>query len=172
MNEIIKFIETYNVEIILGLMAGFLLLLILYIIGEIRINSIKKKYNILVNGIENVNIEELLIRTGKDINDIGININVIEEKIRGIETKLSFAIQKVGIVRYNAFAEMGSDLSFSIALLDNFHSGFVLTSIYGREHSSIYAKPIKFGKSTYPLSVEEIQAIDRAKLGESKEIKL
>lgn len=172
MNEIIKFIETYNLEIILGLMAGFLLLLILYIIGEIRINSIKKKYNILVNGIENVNIEELLIRTGKDINDIGININVIEEKIRGIETKLSFAIQKVGIVRYNAFAEMGSDLSFSIALLDNFHSGFVLTSIYGREHSSIYAKPIKFGKSTYPLSVEEIQAIDRAKLGESKEIKL
>lgn len=172
MSEIIKFIETYNLEIILGLMAGFLLLLILYIIGEIRINSIKKKYNILVNGIENVNIEELLIRTGKDINDIGININVIEEKIRGIETKLSFAIQKVGIVRYNAFAEMGSDLSFSIALLDNFHSGFVLTSIYGREHSSIYAKPIKFGKSTYPLSVEEIQAIDRAKLGESKEIKL
>lgn len=172
MDEIINFVEVYNLEIILGLMAGFVLLFILYIISEIRIWSIKKKYNLLVSGTENMNIEELLIKTGKDIKGIGINMNIFEEEIRAIETKLSFAIQKVGIVRYNAFAEMGSDLSFSIALLDNFQSGFVLTSIYGRENSSVYAKPVKFGKSDYPLSVEEIQAIDRAKLGESKEIKL
>lgn len=172
MNELIKFIENNNIEIILGLMAGLLFLLILFLISQIRIGNIKKKYNTLVNGTKNMNIEELLIQTGKDINGIGINMNIFEEKINGIETRLSFAIQKVGIVRYNAFAEMGSDLSFSIALLDNFQSGFVLTSIYGRSHSSIYAKPVKFGKSEYPLSVEEIQAIDRAKLGESKEIKI
>lgn len=172
MEEIINFIKIYNLEIILGLMVGFILLFILFIISQIRIWSIRKKYNLLVSGTENMNIEELLIKTGKDIKGIGINMNIFEEEIRAIETKLSFAIQKVGIVRYNAFAEMGSDLSFSIALLDNFQSGFVLTSIYGRENSSVYAKPVKFGKSDYPLSVEEIQAIDRAKLGESKEIKL
>ncbi len=172
MEEITGFIEIYNMEIILGLMASFLLLFILYIISSIRISIIKKKYKLLVNGIEDVNIEDLLIKVGKDINGIGINMNIFEDKIRAIETKLSFAIQKVGIVRYSAFAEMGSDLSFSIALLDNFQSGFVLTSIYGRDHSYIYAKPIKFGKSEYPLSVEEIQAIDRAKLGEIGEKKL
>lgn len=169
MEQITNFIEVYNIEIILGLMIGFLSLFILYIISQIRIKTIKKKYNLLVNGIDNVNIEELLIRTGKDINDIGINMNIFEEKIRTIETKLSFAIQKVGFVRYNAFANMGSELSFSIALLDSFQNGFVITSIYGREYSSMYAKPIKLGKSVYPLSVEEIQAIDRAKLGEYKE---
>ena len=62
---------------------------------------------------------------------------------------------------------MGSELSFSIALLDNFSNGFVLTSIYGREQSISYAKPIKDGKSLYPLSVEEMQAIDRAIKGEA-----
>lgn len=80
--------------------------------------------------------------------------------------KLTFAIQKVGFVRYNAFGDMGSELSFSIAFLDNFLNGFILTSIYGREHSTCYAKPIKDGKSIYPLSAEEIQAIDRAIKGE------
>lgn len=96
-------------------------------------------------------------------------MNTIDQKIESIETKLAFAIQKVGFVRYNAFGDMGSDLSFSIALLDKFQNGFVLTSIYGREHTTSYAKPIKFGKSIYPLSVEEIQAIDRAIIGEYKE---
>lgn len=169
MEQIANFIQAYNTEIILGLLVGVLLLFLCCIVVGIRIKLIKKKYNLLVNGMKDVNIEELLIKTGKDINNIKINMNIFEDKINSIETKLSFAVQEVGFVRYNAFAEMGSDLSFSIALLDNFQSGFVLTSIYGRDHSSIYAKPIKFGKSVYPLSVEEMQAIDRARLGESKE---
>lgn len=169
MAQIINFIETYNTEIVLGLFAGFLLLVILYIISEVRIKSIKKKYNTLVNGTKNMNIEELLIKFGKDINHMGINMNLLEEKIEKMKTEISFSVQKVGFVRYNAFAKIGADLSFSIALLDNFENGFVITSIYGGEHSSMYAKLIEFGKSTYQLSVEEIQAIDRAKLAKSKE---
>ena len=162
----------YNVEIILSLMVGFVLLLLLFIITQVRISKIRTKYNQIVRGIEGVNVEELLIRTGQDINDINISINNFEKDIKEIETKLAFAIQKVGFVRYDAFAEMGNELSFSIALLDNFRNGFVLTSIYGREHTTSYAKPLKFGKSVYPLSVEEIQAIDRAIMGEYDEKRL
>ncbi len=61
---------------------------------------------------------------------------------------------------------MGSELSYSIVLLDEHLNGFVLTSIYGREQSVSYAKPIKDGKSTFPLSAEEMQAMDRAIKGE------
>ena len=144
-------------------------------IYEVKYNNykvIKKKYNEFTRGIKGVNVEELLVKTADELHDIHIDMNIMEQKIESINTKLSFAVQNVGIVRYNAFGDMGSDLSFSIALLDNFNNGFVVTSIYGREHSTCYAKPIKFGKSVYPLSVEEMQAIDRAMMGESSEKKL
>jgi len=153
----------------MGLMAAFLILLLLYIVAEIRITGIKKRYNELVRGVKGLNVEELLIKTGEELYDIRIDMNIIEQSIENLETKLSFAIQKVGFVRYNAFGELGSDLSFSVALLDKFNNGFVLTSIFGRESTTSYAKPIKFGKSVYPLSVEEIQAIDRAMMGEHGE---
>lgn len=172
MGHLGEFVTFYNMEIILSLMVGFVLLLLLFIITQIRISKIRIKYNQIVRGIEGVNVEELLIKTGEDINDINISINNFEKDIKEIETKLAFAIQKVGFVRYDAFAEMGNELSFSIALLDNFRNGFVLTSIYGREHTTSYAKPLKFGKSVYPLSVEEIQAIDRAIMGEYDEKRL
>lgn len=169
MDQLREFVANYIVEITIGLMASFLILIILYLIAEIRISRIKKKYNEFVRGVKGVNIEELLVKTGEDLHEIRLDINLIEQNIKDLETKLAFAIQKVGFVRYNAFAEMGSDLSFSIALMDKFKSGFVLTSIYGREFTTSYAKPIKFGKSVYPLSVEEIQAIDRAIMGEYNE---
>ena len=169
MDHLREFITTYNIEIIISLMAAFIILVLLYLISQIRISQIKKKYNEVVRGIEGVNIEELLIRTGKEMQDIYIDINNMQKDIEKLETKLAFAIQKVGFVRYNAFAEMGSELSFSIALLDSLKNGFIITSIYGRDYTTSYAKPIKFGKSVYPLSVEEIQAIDRAIMGEYKE---
>ncbi len=169
MVQLRDFVASYNIEIMIGLMAALFVLLVLYLIAEIRISKIKKKYNEFTRGVKGVNVEELLIKTGEELKDIRVDINNIEENIKDIETKLAFAIQKVGFVRYNAFGDMGSDLSFSIALLDKFQNGFVITSIYGREHTTSYAKPIKFGKSTYPLSVEEMQAIDRAVMGEYNE---
>lgn len=172
MVQLRDFISLYYIEIILGLAAVLIILLVLNIISQIRISKIKKRYNEFTRGIKGVNVEELLIKTGEELRDIHVDMNVMEQKIESMNTKLSFAIQKVGIVRYNAFADMGSDLSFSIALLDSFNNGIVITSIYGREYTTVYGKPIKFGKSVYPLSVEEMQAIDRAMMGELSEKKI
>lgn len=169
MDQLRGTIAAFYVEITIGLIGALGILVILYIIAQIRISKIKEKYNLLVRGVKGVNIEQLLIKTGEDINNVHIDINNIQKNLDKIETKLSFAIQKVGFVRYNAFGNMGSDLSFSIALLDSFQNGFVLTSIYGRDYTTSYAKPLKFGKSVYPLSVEEMQAIDRAIIGEYSE---
>ena len=71
-------------------------------------------------------------------------------------------IQKIGIVRYNAFKDTGSDLSFALAMLDEKNNGVVLNGIYSREMSNIYAKPVEKGKSKYTLSEEEQQAIQKA----------
>ncbi|WMM24747.1 DUF4446 family protein [Tissierella sp. MB52-C2] len=169
MIQLQEFIASYNIEIMIGLMAAIPILLVLYLIAEIRISRIKDKYNELVRGVKGVNIEQLLIKTNEELKSVRMDMNVIEQNIESIETKLAFAIQKVGFVRYNAFGNMGSDLSYSVALLDKFNNGFVLTSIYGREYNTNYAKPVKLGKSVYPLSVEEMQAIDRALMGESQD---
>jgi hypothetical protein len=66
---------------------------------------------------------------------------------------------KVGIHRYNAFSDTGSDLSFSVAILDEYQDGVLLTGIHNREQTYIYAKPIQRGQSQYTLSPEEKEAI-------------
>ena len=167
MERISEIIEIYYIEIVLGLSILFLLLLAFYIIAQIRINKLKNRYETLTRGMNGVNIEEILIQNGNEIDNFQNEIEKLNEQLNRLSTQLTFAIQKVGFIRYNAFDDMGSELSFSIALLDNFSNGFVLTSIYGRDQSISYAKPIKDGKSVYPLSVEEMQAIDRAIKGEA-----
>jgi hypothetical protein len=71
-------------------------------------------------------------------------------------------IQKVAMIRYNAFDNVGSDLSYSVALLDGNDSGIVITSLFSRDCSTTYGKPILAGKSKYPLSAEEIKVINHA----------
>lgn len=83
-------------------------------------------------------------------------------QINGLDKDLEGCIQKVGIVRYSAFQDTGSDLSFSLALLDEKNNGIVMNGIYSREMSNIYAKPVEAGKSSYTLSEEEQQAIEKA----------
>ena len=86
----------------------------------------------------------------------------ISNHLKNLDTDVSKCIQKVGIVRYSAFKDTGSDLSFALALLDENNDGIVLNGIYSREMSNIYAKPVEKGASSYTLSEEEKQAIDKA----------
>lgn len=71
-------------------------------------------------------------------------------------------VQKIGMVRFNPFKEIGSNQSFSVALLDGNNDGVVFTSHYSREFNRVYAKPIKAGRSSYSLSEEERKAIEKA----------
>ena len=91
--------------------------------------------------------------------------------MKTLEEDLTKCIQKVGMVRYNAFKDTGSDLSFALALLDDKNNGVVLNGIYSREMSNIYAKPVQNGVSSYTVSEEEKQAIEKA-VNSSKIIKL
>lgn len=104
------------------------------------------------------NIEEVLTELKKISADIK-NLSLELESFRGKSKNFT---QKVGIVRFNPFEEVGSDQSFSIALLDGDNNGIVVTSLYGRESNRVYAKPIKNGQSTYLLSEEEKRAIVEA----------
>ena len=82
-------------------------------------------------------------------------MQALEENQQAMREQMKGCVQKVKLMRYNAFADTGSDLSYSLSLLDENNNGVVLSSIYGREDNRTYAKPIENGKSTYNLSEEE-----------------
>ena len=90
--------------------------------------------------------------------DIIKRLEALEEEAK----KSRDSLQKVGMVRFNPFGEIGGDQSFCIAVLNNNNDGFVITSHYGREANRVYAKPVSQGKSQYQLSTEERRAIDEA----------
>lgn len=166
MEYIRDFISTFNIEIIIGLIVTLVLLLIVSIIQGVMIKKSRERYNLFVRGMNGIDIEGLFIKSHGDIMDIKRDLELFEKNLESLETKLTFSIQRIGFIRYNAFYDMGSDLSFSIALLDSYRNGFVLTSIYGRENSVSYAKPVKNGVCNIPLSAEELIAIERAIKGE------
>ena len=79
-----------------------------------------------------------------------------------MDEQISRCVQKVGVVRFQAFEDVGSDLSYCVALLDNNNDGVVITSIFGRNMSTSYAKPVTEGTSKYPFSNEETYAMNKA----------
>ena len=81
------------------------------------------------------------------------------------ETMIEGAVRRVGLVRYDAFEDVGGRLSFSCALLDEHGNGVVMTSINGRQDTRVYAKPITDGHSSYNVSIEEEEAIRQALAG-------
>ena len=84
------------------------------------------------------------------------------------EALIEGAVRRVGVIRYDAFEDVGGRLSFSCALLDDHGNGVVMTSINGRQDTRVYAKPITDGRSPYNLSIEEEEAIRQA-LAEPRE---
>ncbi|MGE5615054.1 MAG: DUF4446 family protein [Bacillota bacterium] len=148
------------------LIINFLIILILLIMNlsnRKKIRKLTSKYNKFMNGLSGASMEDLLIDCINKVNDVINKNKEIEYELNAVKRNMLYCIQKVGVIRYNAFDNVGSDLSFSIALLDNNDDGVVISSLYSREASSTYAKPIKGGKSKYPLSAEEIKAIDIAR---------
>lgn len=110
------------------------------------------------------NVEKMLSEYLKIVDEMNIKIKDQDEVIKRLEANLKKCIQKVGIVRYNAYGDTGSDLSFTLALMDADENGIVVNGLYSRESSSIFAKPLVKGDTKYNLSAEEIQAIDIAKV--------
>ena len=86
----------------------------------------------------------------------------LREKNAVMDALLQTALTRVGIVRFSAFKDMGSDLSYAVALLDAHNNGVVFSSIFAREDSRTYVKPIEDGHSSYTLTDEEKKAIHDA----------
>ena len=152
-----------NTYVILGIIIVNIILLILYISSNVKLRRLNKEYRNFMKKIgKGEDIEENLKVYIKKVEKVEKENKEIIQYCEDLNKELAKTIRKVGIVRYNAFKDVGSNLSFTLALLDNNNNGVVLNGIYSRDNSNIYAKPIKDGKSEYILSDEEKEAIEKA----------
>ncbi len=161
MQEIIDFLRTDNFLLMLSIMVGILTIGFISILySNIKL---KNKYNKFMKKIGNgKNIEEDLENYMYRVERVERQNTEIISYCKNLDDEVAKCIQKVGMVRYSAFKDTGSDLSFAVAMLDEKNDGVVFNGIYSREMSNIYAKPVKNGVSEYTLSEEEKEAIRRA----------
>lgn len=156
--------EIIKTDTFLLMLVGIMILLLIgFVIILVKFSKLNKKYKNFMQKLGNgKNVEEDLENYMYRVDRVEKQNTEIFSQIKNLENDLTKCIQKVGIVRYNAFQDTGSDLSFTLALLDENNNGVILNGIYSREMSNIYAKPVENGKSTYTLSEEETQAIEKA----------
>ena len=161
MQELIDFLKLDYIFLVLNLVNIFTFIGFVYLlISNIKL---KNKYKLFIKKLgKGKDIEEDLENYMYRVERVERQNAEITSFIQTLDKNLEKCIQKIGIVRYNAFKDTGSDLSFTLALLDEKNNGVVLNGIYSREMSNIYAKPVKEGKSQYTLSEEEQEAIKRA----------
>lgn len=140
-----------------------IILLLLTILNVFLLIRNNQKYIKFMKKIGNgSNLDDMLRDYLEDVKEIKKDNSEIKAYYTKLDSDISSCIQKIGLVRYNAFKDVGSDLSFAIALLDRNDNGVVLNGLYGSDSSNIYAKPIKSGMSTYQLSEEEKYALEIA----------
>ncbi len=149
------------VVFVLALMVPTLLALTIIVLVKIR--YLTKKYNAFMKGSSGISLESSIFTRLKEIDSLKEESKCASEKLEGIYKSLNYSYQKIGIVKYDAFKEMGGKLSFSLCLLDNENSGFILTAMHTREGCYTYVKEVIKGEAFVILASEEKKALDEAK---------
>lgn len=162
MREIMDFIKTYTEYFLMGLSGLILILLICNISLSRKIAKLNRRRGArLEDGCVGDIVDNLM--------DQSSSISVLQSQLEALNTQfsnqnavLSSCLQKIGVVRFNAFEDVGGEQSFAIALLDSNRNGVVISSIYGRQDSRLYSKKIINGEGERALSEDEKKALNKA----------
>jgi len=148
--------------IIIGLAVIVLILMILIIVNIIQMSKLKKNYKIFMSGKNAKNLEEIITKRLDQVDSLLEANNENEKNIRLLSKNMKIAYQKMGLVKYDAFQEMGGKLSFSLAMLDGRNNGYIINAMHTREGCYTYIKEIIDGNSIIVLSKEEQEALKMA----------
>lgn len=146
----------------LGLLILFVVLGAWVALLQLRLSSVLSHYRLLTRGVAAGNLEELVQRHLQRADDTAAKLEEVAAYCRELDTGVKRSLQRIGVVRFNPFNDVGGDQSFSVALLDAKGDGLVISSLFSRRESRVYVKPLEKGQSKYNLSDEEQQAIQLA----------
>ena len=164
-SQILNYIGLGGIDIgyiLIGMAAMIVLSFLLIIILMIKVSKWKKKYSIFMQGKDAKSLEQDIIGLYEDNKFVKIAIEKNKNNIRELFKKHELSFQKFGIVKYDAFQQMGGQLSISLVLLNENDNGFIINSVHSTEGCYSYSKEIKNGECSISLGEEEKKALNIA----------
>jgi hypothetical protein len=151
-----------KLEIVFFVLIGLTIFFV--ILGAIWMIVTEKRLKRFFLGKKAKDLEDTIIALEKNIHQLNTAKENIEKEIMHINAKLRKSVRGLETIRFNPFPDQGSNQSFAIGMLNEDGDGLVMSSLYSRERMSVFAKPIKGGKSEYELSAEEKEALKKAEV--------
>lgn len=149
--------------IIVIVMMGIMVFVLLYMVRvSMKLTRFLKRYKIFMKGRDAVSLEKAFAQKFLEVDKLVEISKINADEIKRIKEVQSRTANKIGIVKYDAFPDVGGRLSFALAMLDESDTGFVLNAIHGREGCYTYVKEIVKGESYIVLGQEEKEALRQA----------
>lgn len=148
--------------VLLALVVLVIVLIILNIVSFVKISNIKKRLRKFMKGKDARSLEKEIIALHEDNKFLKNMTDTNKKDIRDLNKRFAKAFQKIGLVKYDAYQQMGGLLSFSLALLDEDNNGLILNSVHSTEGCYTYTKEVVYGECKLELSNEEKVALDQA----------
>ncbi|MBU5477709.1 DUF4446 family protein [Eubacterium sp. MSJ-13] len=150
--------------VVIGMAGVIFILFIMLIINMAKNGSIRKKYKKFMAGEDGKNLEKAILDKFSSVDILEAEVEELNKKVDNVSAKLISSYRKIGLVKYDAFKEIGGKLSFVLVLLTDEDNGFIINSMHSsREGCFTYAKEVVNGEAFVILSEEEQQALDEAK---------
>ena len=162
---ILDYLQNVGIEldyVIIAIVLLQLLILVLLLLSHTKYRRMKKNYATFLRGRNGKSLEDSIVTKFAEIDDIGTMARKNNKEIKDIYRSMLAHYQKTGIVKYDAFLEMGGNLSFALALLDQEDDGFIMNVMHSREGCYTYIKEVVKGESFVELSDEESECLERA----------
>jgi hypothetical protein len=154
-----SFIKLFTQNHLNAIIVSLVIVIVLLIVWIIRLEI---KFHRLTAG-KSGNLEESIVHLKENQKEAEKFMNEMEKYLTDVEKRLQKSVQAVETVRFNAFEGVGANQSFATALINQHGDGVIISSLYGRERTSVFSKPLKDHTSEHGLSDEEKQAVKKAK---------
>lgn len=168
MDIIFSLVDEYSLYIFAGLLLFCVALLVMCISLFSRVRKIDEKRGMVLPADSVGCIMDVQNKHSQTLKDIAEKISQLASMQSEFASKLENCIQHIGLVRFNAFDDVGGEQSFALSLLDDHKNGVIISNIYGRQDTRVYAKNISCGKSERTLSDEESKAVEIAMNSDSQ----
>ena len=153
-----------HLELLLSVLLVFtVVLVIIQIQLMLKVHRLTTMYKKFTRGAAGADLESSLNAFMSNLDQLSVKTDLHASQIEGLLKNQRTCFQKSGLVRYDAFDDVGGEQSFSIVVLDDSENGFALTSVHSRHDVRVYSKAISNGMPSHPLSVEEKEAMNLAK---------
>ncbi|MSS62950.1 DUF4446 family protein [Velocimicrobium porci] len=149
--------------VLIGTIGFSIIMFIMLIVVLVKQNKLKKRYNAFMEGNDAKSLEKVITERFNEVDAVKEKLQVVDGRLEGIDKILLTTYKKMALIKYDAFREMGGNLSFAIALLTETNDGFIINAMHSsREGCYIYAKEIVNGQCDMILADEEKQVLEKA----------